>query len=74
MFSSLVTKHINNRQKINLLGLHDCGYNAAENYNKWRNKLIFLTAISILPISNQSSFRVLFDKIPSVIFYKCKKT
>jgi len=40
----------------------------AENYNKWRNKFIFLTAISILVISKHNSSRVLFDKIASVYF------
>ena len=38
----------------------------AENYNKWHNKVIFLTAISILVISNHDSFRLLFGKIASV--------
>ena len=37
----------------------------AENYNIWRNKFIFWTAISILVISNYNSFRVLFNKIAS---------
>jgi len=32
----------------------------AENYNKWHNKFIFLTAMSILVISNHSSTRLLF--------------
>jgi len=32
------------------------------------NKFIFKTAISILVISNQNSFRVLFDKIASAYF------
>jgi len=40
----------------------------AENYNKWHNKFIFLTEISILRISNHNSFRVLFDNIASVCF------
>jgi len=40
----------------------------AENYNKWHNKLIFKTAISILLISNHNSFLVLFDKTASVYF------
>jgi len=38
----------------------------AENYNKSHSKFIFLTAISILLISNRKSFRVLPDKIVSV--------
>ena len=37
----------------------------AENYNK-HNKFIFFKPISILLISNQNSFRVLFDKTASV--------
>ena len=40
----------------------------AENYNKWLNKFILLTAISILVISTRNSSRVLFDKIASVYF------
>jgi len=39
-----------------------------ENYNKWHKKICFKTAISILLISNDNSFRVLFDKIASVYF------
>jgi len=46
-------------------------WKCAENYNKWHSKFIFLTAISILPISNHNSFRVLFDKIASIYFI-CK--
>ena len=40
-----------------------------ENCNKWHNKFIFKTAISILLISNHNSFRVLFDKISFGIFF-----
>ena len=40
----------------------------AENYNKYRNRFLFLTAISILVNSNHNSFRVLFDRIASVYF------
>ena len=39
-----------------------------KNYNKWHSKFIFLTAISVLVISNHNSLRVLFDKIASVCF------
>jgi len=42
----------------------------AENYNKLHNKLIFLTAISILLIWNRNCFRLLFDKIASVCFIR----
>jgi len=34
----------------------------AENYNKWHNRFIFKTAISILLISSYKSFRLLFEK------------
>jgi len=40
----------------------------AENYNKQHSKFLFKTAISILVISNDNSFHVLFDKITSVYF------
>jgi len=40
----------------------------AENYNIAYETIKFLTAISILAISNHNSFRVLFDKIASVYF------
>ena len=40
----------------------------AENYNKWHHKVIFLTATSIMVISNDHSFRVPFDKIASAYF------
>ena len=40
----------------------------AETYNKWRNRIISQTAISISVISHHNSFQVLFDKIASVYF------
>jgi len=40
----------------------------AENYYKWHNKFILLTAFSILVISNHNSFRLPFDKISAIYF------
>jgi len=42
----------------------------AENYNKWQNKLIFQTAVSILHISNHNTFRELFCKIAFGYFFE----
>jgi len=42
--------------------------NRAENYNKWHNEFLFLTANSILVTSNHNSFRVLFDNVASVFY------
>ena len=41
---------------------------STKSYNKQHNKFIFLTAISVLVMSNLKSFRVLFDKIASEYF------
>ena len=41
--------------------VHAAERKCAENYNEPHNKFIFYTALSILIISNRSSFRLLFD-------------